>query len=591
MRKPTTPWLRSTPSGTAILLALSACGGAGGGPAPTAPVNAPDTPVSYPEPAPIERGLAPTGIGPYAQGVDVRRYDVELGLSDRSASFAGRSVIRLQVTGADVWLPLDFTGLAVDGVWVEGVPARTTYENGVLGVDLAHIGGGSNVSVRVDYHGTPDDGLFIGPNIHGAPSAFVDNWPNRTRFWMPTVDHPSDKALVRFTIHAPEDWHVIANGYMTAQPRPASREALGPASGPRQTWVWDTVEPIPTYTMVVGAARMDHASVGRAACGKAPASQDDDGCVAVSWMAFPQDTAQARRIFARAADMVDYYADLIGPFPYEKLANVQSATQFGGMENSSAIFYTGQGISAGTLGEGTVAHEIAHQWFGDSVTEGLWSHIWLSEGFATYFGALFFEHAEGVEDFRERLELARQAYITSDDVDRPVVADYDQLFDLLNRNSYQKGGLVLHMLRGVMGDDAFFEGIRRYYGRYAHGNALTGDLQAVMTAAHGSDLDWFFDQWIRKPGHPTFEVSHRWLPSGSGSAGQVELTIRQTQRAAWPRFRMPATVALVTRGADVRRDIELSGAVTTVRVDADREPERVVLDPDGWILKGDVTYR
>lgn len=542
-----------------------------------------------PEPAPIEPGLAPATDGPYAPGVDVLRYDVELGVSDQATWFAGRADIRVRATAADAVLPLDFTGLAIEAVEIDGRAADASYGNGVLSVSLSSVAAGAETTVSVTYRGTPDDGLFLGPHVHGAPSAFADNWPNRTRFWLPTVDHPSDKALVRFTVHAPAAWQVVANGYLTAEPSATPTTAPGPADGPRRTWIWDTVRPIPTYTMVVGAAEMVVESVGRAACGRAPASQEADGCVDVTWWAFPEDVGNARAVFRRAADMTDYYSDLIGPFPYEKLANVQSGTRFGGMENSSAIFYTGQGLATGGLSEGTVAHEIAHQWFGDSATEARWSHLWLSEGFATYFGALYFEHADGVEDFRRRMEDNRRTYLESSDVDRPVVQRYDQLFDLLNRNSYQKGGWVLHMLRGVMGDEAFFSGIRAYYAAHEHGTALTADLQAAMEAAHGQSLEWFFRQWVFEPGYPQFEVTQRW----SEGEGAVEVTIRQTQKAAWPRFRVPTTVRAVSAdGALVNEvDVVLEGAETTVRIPAGRRPDRVVLDPDGWVLRGDVRYR
>lgn len=542
----------------------------------------------FPEPPPIEAGLAPTPDRPYAPGVDVLRYDVELGVSDRADWFAGRAGIRVRATVPGATLPLDLTGLAVDEVLLDGRTADASYSGGHLLVALAGVEAGAEATVTVAYRGTPDDGLFLGPHVHGAPSAFADNWPNRTRFWMPTVDHPSDKAFVRFTVHAPAAWKVVANGYLTADPSDTPADALGPADGPRRTWIWDTVRPIPTYTMVVGAADMVVESIGRAACGLAPASQEADGCVDVTWWAFPEDVGNARRIFARAADMTDYYSRLIGPFPYEKLANVQSGTRFGGMENSSAIFYTGQGLATGTLSEGTVAHEIAHQWFGDSVTEALWSHLWLSEGFATYFGALYFEEAEGVADFRRRMEENRQRYLASDDAARPVVAYYPQLFDLLNRNSYQKGGWVLHMLRGVMGDEPFFKGIRRYYERFAHGTALTADFQAVMEEVHEHSLEWFFQQWIFEPGYPEFEVGHRWVPED----GVVEITVRQTQPATWPRFRVPLVLAVQDGpGPPGRYEVVIDAEDSTFRFPRERAPDGVVLDPDGWVLKGDVRYR
>ena len=128
-------------------------------------------------------------------------------------------------------------------------------------------------------------------------------------------------------------------------------------------------------------------------------------CIEVTTWLFPESREGGRASFVRSAEMVDYFTETFGPYPYSKLANVQSSTRFGGMENASAIFYAGAQTSrTETTLNGLVSHEIAHQWFGDAVTQAMWHHLWLSEGFATYFGAQFFEVAEGVEDFRNRME-------------------------------------------------------------------------------------------------------------------------------------------------------------------------------------------
>ena len=203
---------------------------------------------------------------------------------------------------------------------------------------------------------------------------------------------------------------MISNGRLVEENEPAPPAADG---SPRRAWQWGTDVAVSPYNFVFGAAHMAIRRVGLAACGSAPASPRPDGCVEVSAWLFPEDVAQADLSFRRAAEMVDFYTDLIGPYPFEKLAHVQSSTRFGGMENASAIFYTEQGLASGRSMEGTVAHETAHQWFGDSVTEADWPELWLSEGFATYFGHLYFEHAEGVADFRRRMEEDRADVLAS----------------------------------------------------------------------------------------------------------------------------------------------------------------------------------
>lgn len=532
------------------------------------------------EPDPIEAGL-PATPERYADGIDVRHYDVEIGLGDDEGWFGGRVEIELTTeVPAPPAARLDFTGLAVLAVTLDGATVDDwSLENGILSVPLGASPRGGH-RIGVEYRGTPDDGLILGENVHGDRTAFVDNWPNRARFWIPTVDHPSDKATVRYRVHAPEDWSVIANGRLVGQPLPTPPDAPGPADSPRRTWIWSTEVPTPTYTMVVGAGELVITEVGLAACGLAPASPRADGCVEVTTWLYPSDVATAAPSFRRAAEMVDFFADVIGPFPYEKLAHVQSATRFGGMENSSAIFYSESALARGADIEGTVSHETAHQWFGDSVTEADWSHLWLSEGFATYFGAVFFEYAEGPDALRERMASSAERYLASPDTLRPVVDDgRESLFDLLNRNSYQKGGWVLHMLRDVVGDETFFEGIRLYYERFRDATALTDDLRSVMEEVSGTELGWFFEQWLFQPGYPVLEVER-----STAADGGLEVTVRQLQNGYAPRFRFPLELGLSWSGGARVERVEVTEAEQTFRLDGVSGTVEIEVDPNGKLL-------
>jgi aminopeptidase N len=314
-----------------------------------------------------------------------------------------------------------------------------------------------------------------------------------------------------------------------------------------------------------------------------------DGCVPVTYWAYPQDSPKAAAIFRRAGDMIEYFSRTFGAFPYEKLAHVQSATRFGGMENVGAIFYSEQAIAGARLGETTVAHETAHQWFGDGVTESHWSHMWLSEGFATYFGMQYFEHADGVTKFRELLANSARGYLQSNDtaiamVDTAHVPD-DDLLALLNTNSYNKGGQVLHMARGVVGDSAFFAGIARYWREHAYGNALTADLQRALEQESGQDLGWFFDQWVFRPGYPVYGTALAW----DDATRAATVTVEQTQNAAWPTFRMPIEFEFQTAQGPVRRKAMVSSRRETLRFDLPSKPASVTLDPDGWVLKRTAT--
>ncbi len=578
------PFGLSIPLSALVCLASTACAPAAPPLAP-APELAPDVPLesgavmSIPEPEPEPAGRA-ARPGEYAGAFDVLHYDLELSILEGRNDFDARARIRV-APPADPEVPMEFdlVGLAVRSVEVDGLRTPFEYADGKLRVFAPPSASGA-VEVAVTYGGIPDDGLILRENVHGDAAAFADNWPNRARFWFPSVDHPSDKATVEYTIHAPAAWQVIANGTLAAPTVPTADDALGGAAG-RRTWRWTTSVPIPSYTMVVGAADLAVRQVGLAACDASPASPRSDGCTRVTYWVYPQDTANGARIFARAAEMVDFFADLVGPYPYEKLANVQSATRFGGMENSSAIFYTERGIAEGRDMEGTVSHEIAHQWFGDSVTPSEWRHLWLSEGFATYFGALFFEEADGPEDFRRRMEDSRQRVLASDDVDRPVVdPDESDLFGLLNDNNYPKGGWVLHMLRGMLGDEVFFAGVRNYYARFRDGVASTSDFRAVLEETSGSDLGWFFDQWLHRPGFPEVASETAW----DEGAGEAVVTLRQTQRRDWPTFRLPMEIEFEVDGGTERRRVEMREREQTFRIPLRAAPSSTALDPDDFVL-------
>ena len=545
------------------------------------------------EPAATKPGAVPPS-GAYAAGWDALHYDIELALPEGPGWIAGRTTIRVLRTaikvaraddasfaGVAAELPLDLVGLAVDGVKVNGRAARSRLENGKLLVDTGPGNPGDTVTVEVTYSGVPDDGLVLGKTVEGTPSAFADNWPDRARYWFPSIDHPDDKATVSFTVHAPAAWEVVANGTLVAPPSPTPASAGGPA-GARRTWRWRTDVPIPTYTMVVGATALAVDTVGTAACGRAPLSPRADHCIAVTTWIYPQDRAKAAPSFKRAAKIVDLFSDWIGPFSYEKLAHVQSSTRFGGMENVAAIFYDEKGIAQGRNIESTVAHETAHQWFGDSVTEADWHHLWLSEGFATYFAALFYEWADGEPAFKREMNDARSTYLRSDVTDQPIVDPAARdLFELLNQNNYQKGAWVLHMLRGVVGDSAFHAGIRSYYAAHRNGNALSSDLQAAMEKSSGKPLDWFFDQWLNKPGYPTLRVTHRY----DAATKEEVVDVEQTQKAAWPRFRIPTQVLIKGAWGERRQAVELSGARTSVRIAAPTAADAAIVDPDGWVLQ------
>jgi len=562
--------------------------------------------AALPDPEPIEVGVVPPP-GPYAPGFDALHYDLDVTIPETGTRIAAvaRLAIAIVAPRQDT-LRLDLTGLRAWHVFTatgSRPPARAEFRqaDGRLIVPVpAAARVGDTIYVNVSYGGEPNDGLIIRDNVHGQRGAFGDNWPNRARFWFPSIDHPSDKATVTWRVRAPAGWHVIANGRrfegehppaVTAAGRRASGTTRAEMAAPPQDGVWrfHMPVPIPTYLMVVGATPFSIGTVTDCANGGVTAARPDQ-CVAVSSWAFPRDSAHAAHVFRRGGDMIEFYSRIIAPFPYTNLAHVQSATRFGGMENASAIFYSERAIADGRDIEGTVAHEVAHQWFGNAVTPREWPHLWLSEGFASYFGPLYFEYADGAERFRELMAGTRRSYLNSQVRNLAMVDTVaipgNNLLQLLNANSYQKGALVLHMLRGLMGDRNFFNAVQRYYTTHEHGTAVTADLRRAFELHHGESLEWFFDQWVFRPGHPVLRSDMRW----DAATREAVVTIEQTQQAEWPTFRLPVTIAFDLPAAaeqparEVRHTAEISDRRATLRFALPARPSAMRLDPDGWLL-------
>jgi aminopeptidase N len=503
---------------------------------------------------------------PRATGLDVQHYRIQIEIQESGDQIAATTDVLVAFNREGVTrVAFDFGALAVEQVKENDVPVQYTYADGRLTVPLrGTYGPGDRTRISMAYRGAPRDGLFIKTNKFGDRTVFADNWPDRARHWFPSIDHPSDKATVEFLVTAPNRFDVVANGTLV--------ETKSNQNGTRLTH-WSERVPIPTYCMVIGATEFSTIHVG--------ASRG----VPVQYYLYPKDRDNGVRDYGRALRMLDFYSEMFGPYPYEKLALVQSSTRFGGMENSSTIFFDEHRFDGSGALEGTVAHEIVHQWFGDSVTGSDWHHLWLSEGFATYFEAVFYEFADGRDRFVEKMRIAKERYFKAYGSTAPPIHDpsITDLFKLLNRNNYEKGAWVLHMLRRVMGDDRFFAGVRAYYRTYRDRNALTEDFQRVMEFHAGRPLGWFFRQWIYEPGYPVYDVGWRWDESGR----DVSLRVRQTQTTTL--FAMPIDVEFDVAGKRIREVIHVDGPDQTFTFRLDARPGSVRVDPDEWVLKA-VSY-
>ena len=422
----------------------------------------------------------------------------------------------------------------------------------------------------IAYHGVPANGLRLIRNKYGEWCAFSENWPNRAREWLPMIDHPYDKATSEFVVTAPSKYQVVANGLLV--------ETRDLGDGRRLTH-WKQSVPIASWLNAIGVEQFDVHHAGTV-----------KGVELQTWVAH-QD-ADAGRVYFElpARRALDFFSEHIGPYSYEKLANVAAAGINGGTEHASAIFYGEKGVAPAPA-TGLVVHETAHQWFGDSITEKDWDDVWLSEGFATYFTLLYTEHYEGRDAFVAGLKASRARVLALQKSLPGVAVLHDNLSDMsqvLNQLIYQKGGWTLHMLRGVIGTDTFWAGIREYYRRYRNASASTADFRRVMEHAYGHDLGWFFDEWLTRSTEPSFDGSWHY----DAASKRIEITLDETQDGA--PYSMPIEIGVTVDGQPVPSTrverLELTGAHNTFTIGSDTEPADVTFDPGTWLLVDRVRF-
>jgi aminopeptidase N len=502
---------------------------------------------------------------PRQPAIDVIHYRFGLTITEGSNAIVGEAQVIARLVTRTPELALDLIGAAGDkGMTVERVTSDKgtvafTHQSDRLRLPIPPAAQpGEEVTFSIAYRGTPALGLQFLKNLHGESVAFSENWPNRARHWLPMVDHPYDKATGEFIVTAPAQYQVVANGVLVEE------VDLGNA---RRRTHWKQSVPIASWLYALGIARFDVHHAGSVL-----------GVPLQTWV-FPQDRGAGRELFEETSrQAIALFTNRVGPYPYEKLANVQAAGYAGGMENATVIFYGEKGVAAG---RGPVVHEIAHQWFGNSVTERDWDDVWLSEGFATYFALLFTEHYRGRDAFVADLQRSRATVLGAErkTTDTPIVhRNLSDMEKVLNPFVYQKGGWVLHMLRGEIGTDTFWRGIQEYYRRYRDRNASTDDLRQVMESVSGKDLRWFFTQWLTRSGIP--RVEHTWQYDAARKT--IDVTLAQTHSGA--PFRLRVDVAVLSSAGRRVETIELDSAQRRVSIASDVPPISVVIDPDTWLL-------
>ena len=517
-------------------------------------------------------GTPPTMRDAYPRqpGIDVQHYRFELALNDSTDDLVGDAIVTVRFTkGGLTTYFLDLAsiangkGMAVAEVTSDGVAVPFTHRENRLTMTLGRApAAGELRRFRVRYHGIPAGGLMVGLNKFKERCFFSWNWPDQARQWLPMIDHPSDKATSEFIVTAPTKYAVVANGLLQSE--------ISRGDGTKRTH-WAQSVPISSWLNAIGVAQfaVHHAGTVR-------------GVALQTWVAYQELENGILTYEAPARQAMEFFSDYIGPYPYEKLANVAAAFGGGGTEHASAIFY-GENTVRTTPQTSLVAHEIAHQWFGDAVTESDWDDAWLSEGFATYFTILFTEHYDGRDAFVAGLQRARTTALAAETrVNHPVVhANPADLRGVIPNLVYQKGAWVLHMLRVQLGDGVFRTGIREYSKRYRDANASSDDLQRVMEEVSGQSLGWFFEQWLHRTISPAIMGTWSW----DDARKVIVIELRQTQAGAPYRLSLDVGIVPDSIGAATSvSTIPFAGASTRVEIPSARAPRDVVLDPRTRLL-------
>ena len=439
---------------------------------------------------------------------------------------------------------------------------------------------GESASVRIRYRvKDPQLGLYFVLPDENYPDKPVQVWTqgqdNDARYWFPCFDYPNEKASSETIVTVPEQYFVLSNGAMEETSHDEERGT--------KTYHWKQEIPHVTYLISL-------------VIGEFTEYTEQYNGIPVTYYVPPGWEEEGTRSFGKTPDMMKFFSEQLRfPYPYEKYAQIAVEDfVFGGMENTTATTQTARTLHDERAhldyeSEPLVAHELAHQWFGNLLTCKDWSHAWLNEGFATYLEALYREHDRGEDEFRYSMFQNARRYFKEDrKYRRPVVTNqYREPIDLFDRHLYEKGALVLHMLRFILGEEQFWEVLHTYLKRHQQENVETVDFIRAVESVTGRNMQQFFDEWIFGAGYPEFEVTFGWTPAEDNSHGTAELKVVQKQDGENTAdvFHIPMDLVFVTENGERHERIALHERESVFHFRLTGKPEQVRLDPDNWILK------
>jgi aminopeptidase N len=504
--------------------------------------------------------------------------DVTLDVDGRSVE-AEAILLARRIDPAATRLRLDAIDFEIREVSVGDSSAAYEYDGAILAIDVGRNGNAraADLAVRVRYRARPRRGLYFvtarPPLAPLDPAArptevWSQGQDEDNRCWLPLADHPGERMTTELVVSVPSGWFALSNGVLVERSSDAATARFR----------WRQSEPHPPYLITLAAGRFDEA-------------HDRHGELPVDYYVPVGRGADIARSLGKTPQMIALFEQRLGtPYPWAKYAQVVVHDFiFGGMENTSATTLYDRALLDERAAldvdmESLVAHELAHQWFGDLVTCRDWSHAWLNEGFATYCEHLWREHTDGQDGYLYGLEHDLDLYLDEDRdrYRRPIVTNvWAKPIDIFDRHLYQKGGLVLHALRRTLGDDAFFRGLSHYLATMRGKSAETRDLHRALEDATGRSLEAFFDQWVHRAGHPALEIS------SEHDAGVLKVTVAQTQvqrsdPATTFSFALP--VLVVTEDGTERVVLDVTRPRETFALKSPKAPRMVLVDPDGDVL-------
>jgi len=498
---------------------------------------------------------------------DVTDYLIDLHFDDATESISGSvTVTATSLADGLLQVPLDLLD-NMNVAWVrrDGTDLSFTHGGDILDITLDQsFDQGQSFEVRVQYDGSPMSGGFgtFGWHKYFSSSTPEMVWslsePEGSRNWWPCKDRPDDKAMVETWWTLRSDWTATGNGVLLG---------IDPMFGGRLRYRWRSAHPLPTY--LVSIAATDYVTFSHTYTPLA------GGSMPVDYYVYSEDLADAQVSFSETVPMIEFYAQLLGEYPFVGDKYGMSAFPFwGAMEHTANTSYGYPLINGDHNYDFIVAHELFHQWFGDSLSPATWADIWLNEGFASYGEALWFEHLGG--------EAALHDYMAGfwdSSFDGPI---YDPN-GLFTATTYDKAAWVQHMLRHVLGDTTFFQSQRAWYANYKDGVVDTAGYQALQETFYGASLDWFFQPWVYGVNQPDYEYGFSGVDHGGGLHRNY-VTIRQTQTGAGL-FTMPVDLTLVTTAGSEVRTVWNDALDQDFVLDTTAPLVDVLFDDDDWILK------